>query len=151
MTRPAEVRAREDVRTGTHFERYVVGERTGPLRFVLEPAFIEEYIVASGVDEALYRVDGRATAPPQVLALFLMATLHRRYAPLPGTVMAELTLEARAPIWRDEATPLVAEGEVLGKAERRGRRFVSWRADYRRDGGGLVARLTNTFLVPAAA
>jgi len=150
MTRPAEVRAREDARTGTPFERYEVGERTGPLRFVLEPAFIDEYIAASGVDEALYRVDGRGAAPPQVLALFLMGTLHRRYPPLPGTVMAELALEVRAPIWRDEATPIVAEGEILGKAEHRGRRFVSWRADYRRDGGGLLARLTNTFLVPAA-
>lgn len=151
MTRPAEVRAKEDARTGTSFERYAVGERTGPLRFVLEPAFVDEFVAASGVDEALYRVAGRAAAPPQVLLLFLMGTLHRRYAPLPGTVMAELTLEPRAPIWRDEPTPLVSEGEILGKAERRGRRFVTWRADYRRDGGELVARVTNTFLVPAGA
>jgi hypothetical protein len=151
MTRPAEVRVKEDAGTGTPFGQYIVGERTGPLRFVLEPAFIDEFVAASGVDDALYRVDGRAAAPPQVLTLFLMSTLYRRYPPLPGIVMAALTLEARAPIWRDEPAAIVSEGEILDKAERKGRRFVTWRADYRRDGGAAVARVTNTFLLPAGA
>ena len=151
MTRPAEVRVREDAATGTPFEAYTVGERTGPLAFTLEPAFVDEYVAATGVDESLYAVDGRRAAPPQVLMLFLMGTLHRRYPPLPGTVMAELELALHAPIWRDEATPFVSEGEILARSERKGRRFVTWRADYRRAGRELVAQITNTFLVPAAA
>lgn len=151
MTRPAAVRIKEDASTGTTFEQYSVGERTGPLHFTLEPAFIDEYVAAAGVDEALYRVDGRAAAPPQVLMLFLMGTLHQRYAPLPGTVMAELRIELRAPIWRDEPTAIVSQGEILGKDERRGRRYVTWGADFRRRGGGLLGRITNTFLVPARA
>ena len=151
MTRPAEVRVKEDASAGTPFEAYRVGERTGPLRFELEPAFIEEFISAAGIDADLYCVDGRAVAPPQVLTLFLMGTLHQRYAPLPGTVMADLALELHAPIWRDEATRIVSEGEVLDKAERRGRRYVTWRADYRREGGEDLARITNTFIVPGDA
>ena len=151
MTRPAEVRAKEDRATGTRFEAYEIGARTGPLAFTLEPAFVDEFVTATGIDEALYRVDGRAAAPPQVLALFLMGTLHRRYPPLPGTVMADLELGLHAPIWRDEATRIVSEGEILAKTERKGRRFVTWRADYRREGGERLARITNTFVVPQAA
>jgi hypothetical protein len=150
MTRPAEVRVREDA-AGTRFEAYSVGERTGRLAFTLEPAFVDEFVAAAGVDASLYRVDGRAAAPPQVLTLFLMGTLHRRYPPLPGTVMAGLEMELHAPIWRDEATPIVSEGEILDKAERKGRRFVTWRAEYRRARGGLLARITNTFVVPQPA
>lgn len=149
MTRPAQVRAREDARTGTRFEDYVIGERTGPLRFTLEPAFVEEYIAAADVDARLYRVDGREAAPPQVLTLFLMGTLHQRYAPLPGTVMAGLAMEFHAPIWRDESTGIVSEGEILAKESRRGRHYVTWRADYRREGGDRLANITNTFMVPS--
>lgn len=140
----------EDRAAGTRFEAYEVGARTGPLAFTLEPAFVDEFIAAAGVEEALYRVAGRAAAPPQVLALFLMATLHQRYPPLAGAVMAELELELHAPIWRNETTPVVATGEILAKAERRGRRFVTWRADYRRAGKELLACITNTFVVPEA-
>jgi hypothetical protein len=149
MTRPAEVRAKEDATQGTTFDAYRVGERTGPLEFDLEPAFIEEYIAAAGVDADLYRVDGRAAAPPQVLTLFLMGTLHQRYAPLPGTVMADLKVELCGPIWRDEVTRIVSEGVIEAKATRRERNFVTWRAEYRRRGGGRLARITNTFVVPA--
>lgn len=142
---------KEDARNGTAFAAYRVGERTGPLRFELDPDFIDEYIAATGIDEDLYRVDGRRAAPPQVLTLFLMGTLHQRYTPLPGTVMADLSLELHAPIWRDEATRIASEGEILGKAERRGRRYVTWRAEYRRDSGDVLARITNSFVVPGDA
>lgn len=151
MTRPAEVRVKEDRANGTRFEAYEIGARTGPLEFTLEPAFVDEFIAATGVDETLYRVDGRDAAPPQVLSLFLMGTLHRRYPPLPGTVMADLELELHAPIWRDEATRIVSEGEILARAERKGRRFVTWRAEYRREGSELLASITNTFVVPQPA
>lgn len=148
MTRPAEVRRTEDAESGTAFEAYRVGERVGPLRFELEPAFIGEYVEAAGIDSDLYRVAGRAAAPPQVLMLYLMGTLHQRYAPLPGTVMAEMKLELRSPIWRDEVTSVVSEGVIEAKAERHGRRYVTWSAAYRRNGGELLARITNTFVVP---
>lgn len=148
MTRPAEVRAKENAQTGTAFETYRVGERVGPLQFDLEPAFIDEYIEAAGIDAELYRVKGRAAAPPQVLSLFLMGTLHQRYAPLPGTVMADLKVELRKPIWRDEVTSIVSEGVIEKKSERRGRRYVTWSADYWREDGDMLARFTNTFVVP---
>ena len=148
MTRPAEVRAKEDAHAGTAFADYRVGERVGPLHFQLEPAFIDEYIDAAGIDPGLYRLGGRAAAPPQVLTLFLMGTLHRRYPPLPGTVMAALEVELRGPIWRDEVTHIVSEGMIEAKSERRGRRYVTWSADYRRADGPALATITNTFVVP---
>lgn len=148
MTRPAEVRAKEDAAAGTPYEAYRIGERVGPLQFELEPAFIDEYIEAAGIEAALYRVDGRDAAPPQVLMLFLMGTLHQRYAPLPGTVMADLRFELRGPIWRDEVTRIVSDGVIEAKSERRGRRYVTWSADYRRSDGAALARITNTFMVP---
>jgi hypothetical protein len=149
MTLPAEVRLREDAQAGARFADYVIGSRTGELRFVLEPAFVGEYIAAAGIDDSLYVVGGRPAAPPQVLTLYLMGTLHRRYPPLPGIVMAALTLSVHAPMWRNESTAIVSEGEILGKEERGTRRFVTWRAAYRRDGGERLATVTNTFLVPA--
>jgi hypothetical protein len=149
VTRPIELRRPEDAQAGDRYAAYQVGERVGPLRFSLEPPFIDEFIAAAALDESLYRVGERPAAPPQVLALFLMATLHTRYAPLPGTVMAELGVELHAPIWRDEVTRVEAEGTILEKAERRGRRYVGWEADFRREGGPLLARFTNTFIVPA--
>lgn len=149
MTRPAEVRLNEDARAGTAFDAYVVGARVGPLAFDLEPALIDEFIAAAGLDATLYALDGRPAAPPQVLTLFLMGTLHRRYAPLPGTVMVDIAFQVLGPIWRDEVTPIVSDGVIESKSERRGMRYVGWSAEYRRrDAGAPLARVTNTFLVP---
>ena len=80
-----------------------------------------------------------------------MGTLHRRYPPLPGIVMAGLSLALHAPLWRDEPTPIVSEGEILGTEERHGRRFVTWRAQYARQDGAALATITNTFLLPEPA
>jgi hypothetical protein len=74
--------------------------------------------------------------------------LHQRYAPLNGIVMAGLTLALHAPRWRDEPTAIVSEGEILSKEERGGRRFVTWRAGYRREQGQPLATIDNTFVVP---
>jgi len=149
MTRPVELRAREDASVGTAFAAFCVGERFGPLRFELEPTFIDEYIRASGIDESLYYIEGRAVAPPQVLTLFLMPTLHKRYPPLPGAVMATLEVELRNPIWRNEVTNVVSEGVIEEKFERRGRRYVTWSAEYRRAEGTVLAKITNTFVAPS--
>jgi hypothetical protein len=148
MTRPAEVRRRENAETGARFQDYEVGSRTGELRFNLEPAFVDEYTGVAGIDESLYRVAGRSVVPPQILTLYLMGTLHRRYAPRPGIVMAGLTLSLHAPIWRDEATTIVSEGEILSKEGRGSRRFITWRAAYRREDGMPLATITNTFMIP---
>jgi hypothetical protein len=148
VTRPSELRVKEDAHAGTVFDAYRVGERFGPLRFTLKPAFIDEYVNASGVAVDLYQVNGRAAAPPQILLLYLMATLHQRYRPLPATVMAELAVELCNPIWRDEETEVLAEGVIEAKAERRGRRYVTWSAEFRSGDGRALARITNTFIVP---
>ena len=148
MTRPAEVRSREDAAGGASFDEYRVGERVGPLLFTLEPEFIGEYIGATGLGADLYEVDGRPAAPPQILLLYLMATLHQRYPPLPAMLMADLRAELRNPIWRDEVTQVRSEGIIEAKFERKGRRFVSWSAVFSRVGGPPLARITNTFVVP---
>lgn len=149
MTRPGSLRLSDDEQTGARFADYAPGVRTGETRFDLEPGFITEYMGAAALDASLYQVRGRAAAPPQILTLYLMGTLQRRYAPLPGIVMAGLTMELHAPIWRDERTRIVSEGEILSKEERGARRFVTWRAEYRREQGEPLATLTNTFLIPS--
>jgi len=148
MTRPGSVRLKEDEQRGARFEDYRVGSRTGELRFVLEPEFVTEYIEAAGIDPSIYFVACRPAVPPQILSLYLMGTLHRRYAPRSGIVMAGLTLSVHAPMWRDEPTAIVSEGEILSKEERRARRFITWRAEYRREQGEPLATIDNTFLIP---
>jgi hypothetical protein len=74
--------------------------------------------------------------------------IYRTYPPNQGIVMAELDMRWESPIWADETTPVVATGRVLRKFEKRGRRYVQWEASFAREGGAVLARLTNTFHVP---
>lgn len=151
MTRPESVRLKEDPHAGARFAQYVVGSRTGEMRFLLEPEFVDEYIAAAAIDESLYRVAGRPTVPPQILTLYLMGTLHRRYPPLPGIVMARLTLALHGPLWRGETKIICCEGEILSKEERGTRHFIRWQAEYREEHGPRLATITNTFLIPDPA
>jgi hypothetical protein len=148
MTRPAELRRSEDAEAGARYQDYEVGSRTGELKFVLDPAFVDEYIDVTGIDQSLYHVAGRSVVPPQILTLYLMATLHRRYVPRAGIVMAGLTLAMHAPIWRDGPISIVSEGVILSKGERGARRFITWQAAYRSDDGRCLATIDNTFVVP---
>jgi acyl-coenzyme A thioesterase PaaI-like protein len=99
-------------------------------------------------DKALYVVDGRQAAAPNVVFPYMTCALYRTYPPIQGIVQGEVEVEFHHPIWADQDTTVVARGEVLDKFERKGRRFVRWQETFHRGDGVLLARLTNTFHVP---
>jgi hypothetical protein len=148
MTRPSEIKPREGSVPGTLYATYEEGKALGPVRFEITPALCEEYFDAVQSDRALYRVGGRQAAPPNVLLPYMTVPIYQTYPPNQGIVMAELDLQARSPIWADETTPVVATGKVLRKFEKRGRRYVQWEARFAREGGPVLATLTNTFHIP---
>jgi hypothetical protein len=148
MTRPADIKPREDSTPGTPYARFDVGVDLGETRFTVTPAICDEYFDAVDADRALYVVDGRQAAPPNVLFPYMTCAIYRKYPPIQGIVMAEADMEFHHPIWADESTDVVATGRVLDKFERKGRRYVKWEEEFRRVDGQLLARLVNVFHVP---
>jgi hypothetical protein len=148
MTRPSEIKPREGSVPGTTFAQYREGTELGPVRFQITPDICQEYFDAVEADKSLYRVDGRQAAPPNVLLPYMTVPIYQTYPPNQGIVMAELDMRFRAPIWADETTEVVATGRVLRKFEKRGRHYVEWEATFSRDGGEVLASLTNRFHIP---
>lgn len=133
---------------GTVYEGFEEGAELGPVRFEITPAIVEEYFDAVQADRALYQVDGRQAAPPNVLLPYMTVPVYQKYPPSQGIVMAELDMAWTKPIWADETTTVVATGRVLRKFEKRGRRYVQWEATFAGGDGAAIATLTNTFHVP---
>jgi hypothetical protein len=149
MTRPADVKIREDSTPGTRFGAFAVGERLPLVRFTITPEIVEEYMTAIEADEALYRIGGRRVAPPNILSAYMTSTVYRRYPPIQGIIMISVAFAFHQPIWADEDTDIDYDGVVTAKFERRGRKYVQWKGEYRRAGdGALVATVENCFSVP---
>jgi hypothetical protein len=148
MTRPSEIKPREDSVPGTPYAQFAVGRDLGETRFTITPEIVEEYFRAVDADKALYLIDGRQAAAPNVVFPYMTCALYRTYPPIQGIVQGEVEVEFHHPIWADQDTVVVARGEVLDKFERKGRRFVRWQETFHRADGVLLARLTNTFHVP---
>lgn len=148
MTRPSEIKPREDSTPGTPFDRFEEGSLLDPVTFTITPEIVEEYFDAVQADRALYKVDGRQAAPPNVLLPYMTVPIYRKYPPIQGIVMAELDMTWSRPIWADEATEIVATGRVVSKFEKRNRRYIKWEANFRRGDGAPIATIFNTFHVP---
>jgi len=149
MTRPSDVKPREDEAEGTPAEAYEVGAVLPDMWFTVTPDIIDEYIAAVDGDPKVYVVDGRRAAPPNVLAVYLLATVYRRYHPIQGIILTDMSLRAHHPIWADEDTEICANGRIDEKFEKRGKHFVRWSAAFTRADGTLLATATNTMYVPA--
>lgn len=148
MTRPSEIKPREGSVRGTLYDEFAEGARLGPVSFEITPAIVEEYFAAVSADRALYKIDGRQAAPPNVLLPYMTVPIYMTYPPNQGIVMAELDMTWHKPIWADETTSVVATGRVLMKFEKRGRRYINWEATFARADGEPIATLINTFHVP---
>ena len=148
MTRPSEIKPREDSTPGTPYANFAIGRDLGETRFTITPDIVEEYFRAVDADQGLYRIDGRQAAAPNVLFPYMTCALYRTYPPIQGIVMGEVEIEFHHPIWADERTEVVATGRILDKFERKGRRYVRWEEEFRRADGRLLAKLVNTFHVP---
>jgi hypothetical protein len=148
MIRPSEVKIREGATPGTPYDAFTVGQVFQPVRFMITPEIVEEYARAVEADLAEYRLDGRPVSPPNVLFVYMTGVLYRTYPPIQGIVMIEADFRWHSPIFADESTVVVASGELTEKFEKRGRKYVRWSGEFRREDGTLLASLVNTFHVP---
>jgi hypothetical protein len=149
MTRPADVKIREDSTPGTRFDAFTLGEKLPRVRFTITPEIVEEYIVAIEADRALYRIGGRRVAPPNILSAYMTSTVYQRYPPIQGIIMISVGFEFRLPIWADEDTGIDLDGTITALFERNGRKYVQWRGEYRRSlGRARIATVVNCFSVP---
>ena len=149
MTRPIELKPQEDEVAGTPPEGYTVGTELPEMEFTLTPAIVGEYIEAIDGDPSIYTVDHRPVAPPNVLAVYLLATIYRKYPPIQGIILTDVSWRFRHPIWADEETSITVRGRVDEIWERRGKHFVRWSACFTRNDGEVLAEARNTMYVPA--
>lgn len=149
MTIPSSIRLKEGEQPGAPYAAFQVGATLGPLAFTVDGGVAEAYRELHGGDGPWYREAGGedgAYVPTLVLALYLLPVLYQRYPPLQGIVLTHQQFAFHLPVRAGDA--LVAEGAVLEKYERRGRRFVRWQAAFRTPAGDLVAEARNTFMLP---
>jgi ribosomal protein L31 len=148
MTRPSDIKPREGEQAGTPYAGFEVGAVLPEMAFELTPDIVAEYARAIDVEDAPMRIDGRTVAPATVLMPYMAAIVYRRYPPIQGIIMVDVTLKLSHPIWADETTAVRAHGRILEKFEKRGRYYVRWEAEYARADGQALATLVNTFSVP---
>lgn len=148
MTHPTEVKPREGDQRGTYPHEFEVGGGLPELRFTVTPEIVDEYLAAIDANPALYEVDGRKVAPPNVLAVYLLAVLYRRFPPAQGIILAKQHWKFFQPIWADQATEMAATGSIESVDERRGKHFVRWSAHFTTVDGTPVATAVNECYVP---
>jgi hypothetical protein len=148
MTRPSDVKPREGDQPGTPAADYEAGAVLPKLEFTVTPDIVDEYVAAIDSDASVYNLDGRRVAPPNVLAVYQLAVLYRRYPPIQGIILTEQEWQWHSPIWADEDTKIEADGKIVDIFERRGKTFVRWSAEFRRSDGTPIATSTNTMFVP---
>ena len=148
MTWPATIRIREGEFPGTPAAAFEVGAALPELRFTITPDVIAEYVAAVDAHPSLLMHDGRPVAPPNVLDVYLMPAMYRRYPPIQGIVQAEVSWTWRHPIYADEATEIVVSGRIEERYQRRGKWFVVWSARFHRTDGVLLAEAVNRIYVP---
>ena len=144
MTRPSEIKPREDEAPGAKFAEWEVGAPLREMRFEITPDICADYALAVGGDPEGYEVEGRRAALPTVLAVYLLAVLYRKYHPQQGGILIDQKFNFFHPIWADETTPLVAVGRVEEKFDKRGRKFIRWSAEFTNPAGQRIATAVNT-------
>lgn len=148
MTHPTEIKPREDEQAGTPWSAFAAGATLPAVEFTVTPEIVEQYSAAVAADRNVYQLDGRAVAPPNVLAVYLLAVLYRQYPPIQGIILAKQTWRWHRPIWADEATRIVLDGRILETYERRGKAYVRWQARFADPDGETVATAENTVYLP---
>lgn len=148
MTHPTEVKPREGDQRGTFPQAFEVGASLPELRFTVTTDIIDEYMTAIDATSRIYEIEGRRVAPPNVLAVYLLAILYRRFPPVQGIILAKQHWRFYQPVWADESTEVVADGNVEDVRERRGKNFVRWSARFTRNDGSVIATADNEFYVP---
>lgn len=148
MTRPTEVKPREDEQPGTKWEEFEVGAELPQFSFTISPDIVAEYSRAIDADPQGMVLDGKRVTVPSILSVYLMAVLYRKYPPAQGGIMASNKFRYYGPISADSDTTVVASGKVLEKYEKRGRRYVRYMARFTNDNGDPIAEAENISTFP---
>jgi len=138
MTRPSEVKPREGELPAALYDDWEPGAQFPELRFTITPEVIDEYLSVIGGTPEFYLIDGRRAAPPNVVAVYMMAVMYRKYPPQQGGIMASNTFRFHHPIWADENTEVVGSGKVENKYIKRGRKYICYTVEFRRAGDGQL-------------
>jgi hypothetical protein len=139
MTRPIEIRPKEDAILGTRFADLEVGKQLNPIRFTLTPEFMREYAVSVGAEVNGYDVDGRKAALPLTLAPFMAAVLSNTYRPQDGGIVTRQKWSFHRALWMDEELEILATGYLKEKYERRGHLVHVHAAQFHTLNGELIA------------
>ncbi|MFC4202939.1 hotdog family protein [Candidimonas humi] len=119
------------------------------MRFSITPEINDEYLAAIDEQDAeCYVLDGRKVCAPNVLSVYLLAVLYRRYPPIQGIVVYDQLWRWHNPIFADETTEIVAKGKVTEKFERRGRKWLRFAAEFERADGKPIASAQHTLNLP---
>lgn len=149
MTRPSDVKPREGDQPGTPYAHFEIGAKLPELGFTITPEINQEYLAAIDEQDAdYYTYQGRPVCAPNVLSVYLLAVLYRRYPPIQGIVVFDQLWKWRHPIFADENTDLIAFGEVTDKFEKRGRKWLKFTAQFKKADGTLVAEAAHTLHLP---
>ena len=148
MTHPTEIKPREGDQNGTPWAAFKPDAALPPVEFTITPEIVEQYASAVAADSDVYEIDGRPVAPPNVLAVYLLAVLYRRYPPIQGIILAKQNWRWNQPIWADETTKVVADGRIVDVYERRGKSYVRWSARFLDGKGNPIASAENTIYLP---
>lgn len=148
MTHPTDIKPREGDQAGTPWQAFTTNAPLPPVEFTITPEIVADYAAAVAADAETYQIDGRPVAPPNVLAVYLLAVLYRQYPPIQGIILAKQNWRWHRPIWADEATDIVAEGHVVQTYEKRGKGYVQWQARFANRQGETIATAENTVYLP---
>jgi hypothetical protein len=148
MTRPSEIKPREGEQPAALYNDWEVGAEFGKLQFTITPEIVQEYQSVTATDTQNFVIDGRQAAPPNVVLVYMMAVMYRKYPPQQGGIMIGNTIEFHSPIWADEITEVVGSGRLTDKFEKKGRKYICYDVEFKRPNGTLIAVVNHTSAFP---
>jgi hypothetical protein len=148
VTRPSELKPREDEVVGAKYAEWDVGSSLPILEFSITPEIWTEYASVIDADAKGHVIDGRPAALPSVIAVYLFSVLYQKYPPQQGGIFADQKFNFHHPIWADETTHIRATGRIETKFEKRGRKHLVWSATFATDKGQKIASSVSTCIFP---
>src|SRR5690606_5418848 len=148
MTRPSDVKPREGELPAALYNDWVIGQEFDALPFTITQDIVQEYISVVNADRENYVIDGRQAAPPNVVLVYMMAVMYRKYPPQQGGIMIGNTIEFHHPVWADEDTEVVGMGRVTDKYERKGLKYIKYDVEFTTPEGRLLVAVNHTSAFP---
>lgn len=148
MTRPSDIKPREGEQAAALFKDWQIGATFEAVPFTVTPEVVQEYAAVTASDLDNFVIDGRRAAPPNVLLVYMMAVMYRKYPPQQGGIMIGNTIAFHNPIWADEETEVVGTGSLTDKFEKKGRKYICYDVEFKRPDGTLLMQVNHTSAFP---